>query len=83
MERVQKILDQVSTSKNIERSVDLKDLIIDESIPASERIRRYIELVGDPYRFKVGTMKVEVCFTKGGQTLQKLIENLILDNIAK
>lgn len=83
MERVQKILDRISTSKNIDRSVDLKDVIIDESKPTSERIRRYIDLVGDPYHFKVGAMKVEVCFTKGGETLQKLIENLVLANIAK
>ena len=83
MERVQKIIDRISTSKHAEQLVDLKDVMIDESKPASERIRRYIEQIGDPYHFKVGEMKVEVCFAEGDEPLQQLMEKLVLANLGR
>ncbi len=42
--------------------VDLRDINIDTAKPVSERMIDYFEQIRNPYLFKVGDMKVKVCF---------------------
>lgn len=42
--------------------VDIQDVQIDTSLSENERIRSFVEQVGDPYRFKVGDVVVNVLY---------------------
>ena len=42
--------------------VDIRDVVIDRTLPVEERIKSYVEQIKNPYCFKVGDVKVEALF---------------------
>ena len=48
------------SEKNLSELVDIRDVVIDKSLPLEERVRSYVEQIKDPYCFKVGDVVVRV-----------------------
>ena len=42
--------------------VDIRDVVIDRTLPVEARIKSYVEQIKNPYRFKVGDVKVQALF---------------------
>lgn len=57
---------------NMERSSlkEIKDVVIDTSIPRKERIRDYIEQIGNPYCYLDDGVVVEIGYTDTTVSLQ-------------
>ena len=49
--------------------VDIRDVRIDGTLSREERVRSFVEQVGDPYRFKVGDVTVRVSYSGENATL--------------
>lgn len=49
--------------------VDIRDVVIDRSLPMDERIRSYVEQIKNPYKFKVGNTIVHVSYADTDRTL--------------
>lgn len=56
---------------------DLKNIRTDMRDDADERLKKYIEQVGNPYIFKVGETVVTVKFD-GEKTFSEVLKNAIL-----
>lgn len=56
---------------------DLKNIRTDTRDDADERLKKYIEQVGNPYIFKVGETVVTVEFD-GEKTFSEVLKNAIL-----
>lgn len=58
--------------KNTERSSlrDINDVVIDTSIPCAERIRNYIEQIGNPYCYLDDGVVVEIGYADTQVSLQ-------------
>ena len=61
--------------------VDISTVQIDQSKPREIRMKEFLRQIRNPYLFKVRDVIVEVSFRKNGSTLQKAIENLIMENL--
>lgn len=49
--------------------VDIRDVVIDRTLPAEERIRSYVEQIKNPYCFRFGDVKVRVSYANKDQSL--------------
>ena len=60
--------------------VDIRDIIIDKSMPIEERMKSYVEQIKTPYKFKVGDVIVKVSFSNSQNTISDnfigMIENM-------
>jgi len=54
--------------------VDISEIRIDRSLSKTDRIKKYIQDIGNPYDFKVGDLEVEISFESDGQSLQDKME---------
>ena len=43
--------------------VDIRDVVIDKSLPLEERVKSYVEQIKNPYCFKVGDVVVRVSYS--------------------
>ena len=50
------------SEKNLSELVDIRDVVIDKSLPLEERVKSYVEQIKDPYCFKVGDVVVRVSY---------------------
>lgn len=57
--------------------VDIRNVVIDDGLPRPERIRSYIRQVGNPYRFKVGNITVQLSYADCGYSLNDRFADLI------
>ena len=49
--------------------VDIRDVVIDKTLPQEERIKSYVEQIKNPYCFRVGDVKVRVSYANKDQSL--------------
>ena len=49
--------------------VDIRDVVIDKSLPLEERVKSYVEQIKNPYCFKVGDVVVRVSYAGKDKTL--------------
>jgi len=49
--------------------VDIRDVVIDRSLPVEERVKSYVEQIKNPYKFKVGNTIVRVSYADTKRTL--------------
>ena len=49
--------------------VDIRDVVIDRTLPAEERIRSYVQQIKNPYCFRFGDVKVRVSYANKDQSL--------------
>lgn len=59
--------------------VDIRDIHIDPTLPAQERLSYFIEEVQNPYMFRVGKVPVRVAFTPTGKPLDIVLKNHVLN----
>jgi RecJ-like exonuclease len=63
---------------NPDTLVDIRTVVIDDSLPRDERIKSYLEQIKNPYCFKCNGVIMKVSFNEDGEPLERLMENLIL-----
>lgn len=49
--------------------VDIRDVVIDKSLPLEDRVKSYVEQIKNPYCFKVGDVVVRVSYSGKDKTL--------------
>ena len=65
------------SDKNLSELVDIRDVVIDKSLPLEERVRSYVEQIKDPYCFKVGDVVVRVSYAGKDKTLTDSFTSMI------
>ena len=63
----------------IENLKDISSFDIKKDASPTYRTLFFLEQIGNPYLFKVGTTPVRVSFTQGGPTLQRCLEKFFDD----
>lgn len=70
--------ENVQSSRELLASlVDIRDVKIDRNAAMEERIRSYVEQIGNPYLFKVGDTVVRVSHADTQATLNDHFVNLL------
>ena len=56
--------------------VDIRDVVIDRTLPVEERIKSYVQQIKNPYCFKVGDVKVKLYekYRSGSISRERFIE---------
>ena len=65
------------SEKNLSELVDIRDVVIDKSLPLEERVRSYVEQIKDPYCFKVGDVVVRVLYADKDKSLTDSFTSMI------
>ena len=65
------------SEKNLSELVDIRDVVIDKSLPLEERVRSYVEQIKDPYCFKVGDVVVRVSYAGKDKSLTDSFTSMI------
>ena len=65
------------SEKNLSELVDIRDVVIDKSLPLEERVKSYVEQIKDPYCFKVGDVVVRVSYAGKDKTLTDSFTSMI------
>lgn len=65
------------SEKNLAELVDIRDVVIDKSLPLEERVRSYVEQIKDPYCFKVGDVVVRVSYAGKDKSLTDSFTSMI------
>ena len=60
---------------------DITTIAIDGDKLVSERIRDFIEQIGNPYFFRVGAIPVKVGFARDGVTIERCLERILTKNL--
>lgn len=63
--------------QDLSELVDIRDVVIDKTLPPEERIRSYVKQIKNPYCFKVGDVKVRVSYSNKEQSLNDCVANMI------
>jgi len=61
--------------------MDLSEIVIDETMNKTERLKKYIRDIGNPYEFRVGDVEVMISFESDGQSLQEKMEGYFSSKI--
>lgn len=65
------------SEKNLAELVDIRDVVIDKSLPLEDRVRSYVEQIKDPYCFKVGDVVVRVSYAGKDKSLTDSFTSMI------
>ena len=65
------------SEKSLSELVDIRDVVIDKSLPLEERVRSYVEQIKDPYCFKVGDVVVRVSYAGKDKSLTDSFTSMI------
>lgn len=57
--------------------VDIRDVVIDRTLPVEERIKSYVEQIKNPYCFRVGDVKVRVSYANKDQSLNESFVSML------
>jgi len=57
--------------------VDIRDVLVDKSLPKYERIAEYLRQIKDPYNFKCGDFTVTVKYAEDGPTLEDCLQRIM------
>ena len=57
--------------------VDIRDVRVDASAPVKERMRSYVEQIGNPYLFRMRDVVVRVSYADTQATIDDSFANLI------
>lgn len=69
--------DKNSQTHELNDLVDIRDVKVDRSLPAEERVRSYVEQIRDPYCFRVGDVRVRVSYADKAPTLDDCFSAMI------
>lgn len=62
---------------NKEDLADVSGIVFDSAVPQERRAARIVEMVKNPYCFRVGEMGVKLEFTEGAPTLQDRLTDFL------
>ena len=65
------------SEKNLAELVDIRDVVIDKSLPLEDRVKSYVEQIKDPYCFKVGDVVVRVSYAGKDKSLTDSFTSMI------
>ena len=65
------------SERNLSELVDIRDVVIDKSLPLEERVRSYVEQIKDPYCFRVGNVVVRVSYAGKDKSLTDSFTSMI------
>lgn len=65
------------TDYDISDLVDIRDVVIDRSLPKEERILDYITQIKNPYKYKDGKYTITVEYNETGESFKTHLERLI------
>ena len=65
------------SERNLSELVDIRDVVIDKSLPLEDRVRSYVEQIKDPYCFKVGDVVVRVSYAGKDKSLTDSFTSMI------
>ena len=57
--------------------VDIRDVVIDKTLPLEERVKSYVEQIKNPYCFKVGDVVVRVSYAGKEKSLTETFSSMI------
>lgn len=57
--------------------VDIKDVLVDKSLPKDERIAEYVRQIKNPFCFRYGKFIVHARFTDNGVTMEDCLQRLL------
>jgi hypothetical protein len=57
---------------------DIRDVVIDTSLPPEERRKSYLRQIKNPYLYRCGDTVVRVSFAKSGATLADRLKQYLL-----
>lgn len=63
------------TSIDRTRLADIREIKVDEELPADEKIAQFIDEVKNPYCFLVGDVPVKIRFKPQGRDLKNMLSN--------
>ncbi|MEF9840409.1 MAG: hypothetical protein RR791_05585 [Lachnospiraceae bacterium] len=55
--------------------IDISGIVIDCTVDKSQRVKKFVETVVNPYAFKVGDVEVAISFNPKGGKLQDKMED--------
>ena len=58
--------------------VDIRDVVVNTSLPKEERLLNYLDQIKNPYCFKCGKTVVKVSFTDTQATIEDRLEKYLL-----
>jgi hypothetical protein len=57
---------------------DIRDVVIDPSLPQEERMQSYLKQIKNPYLYRCGDMIVRVSYANNGYTLGDRLKQYLL-----
>ena len=63
------------TSIDRAQLADIREIKVDEELPADEKIARFVDEVKNPYCFLVGDVPVRIRFKPQGRDLKNMLSN--------
>ena len=72
-------LQGISSIQNVDRKglKDIKDVVIDTSLPRDERVRNYVEQIGNPYCYLDGGVVVSISYANTEVSLQDRLRSYV------
>ena len=62
---------------------DIKDIVIDPSLPVHERVMSLLEQCGNPYIFRNNGIVVKISFSENGKSLQQCAKEYLEAELMK
>ena len=66
------------TPISIENLADIRDVVIDPSLPKEERRRSFLRQIKNPTLYRCGDMIVRISFADGGEKLEDRLKQYLL-----
>ena len=72
-------MQEISSIQNVDRKglKDIKDVVIDTSLPRDERVRNYVEQIGNPYCYLDGGVVVSISYANTEVSLQDRLRSYV------
>ena len=62
-----------------QKLVDIQHISIDTNLPVSERLKKYLDDIKNPYYFSCGDLAVRICFSSDGHELSTHLKEYFLN----
>jgi len=72
-------LQEIGSIQNVDRKglKDIKDVVIDTALPRDERVRNYVEQIGNPYCYLDGGVVVSISYANTEVSLQDRLRSYV------
>lgn len=72
-------MQEIGSIQNVDRKglKDIKDVVIDTALPLDERVRNYVEQIGNPYCYLDGGVVVSISYANTEVSLQDRLRSYV------